>query len=211
MTNHDEILSAALDGECSVAELDRLLQACGQSPRLMQRYTRHLASREACGGTRFGFDSETFCASVMSVIEAPRPVRASHSHARPHTRVVAFRRRARSVLRPLGGLALAASVGALATFAAYRFDALPAFNQAVQQTAATGQHLHVASAGNGAVAPANAPAAEVRWSQLNPGTARQLDDYMMEHASYRTEQGMGSALNYARMAAQSAYTGGGSH
>ena len=190
MTNFDESLSAVFDGECSHAELDRLLDACGRSPELMRRYGRYSASHEASSGTVFNFDSEALCASVMSQIDPPR-----------RARVLAFRTRARAVLRPVGGLALAASVGALATFAVYRAGG-PVLPQAapVAQTASNTVNASPADGGN-AVASA-APVSEPRWSQLDPSAARQLDDYMMEHASYRSEQGMGSALNYARMATQ---------
>lgn len=205
MTNFEESLSAAFDGECSPAEFERLLDACSRSSQLMRRYGRHCASREARGGTVFNFDSEVFCATVMSRIDPPR-----------HARVVAFRSRVRAVMRPLGGLALAASLGALATFAVYRFDALPQVPAMLTQTASNTRvttvgttpaaatpvaDVHVASAGgNGpmAIPPTN----EVQWSKLAPGTARQLDDYMMEHATYRSAQGMGSTLSYARMAVQ---------
>lgn len=205
MTNFEETLSAAFDGECSPAEFERLLDACSQSPQLLRRYGRHCASREASVGTAFNFDSEVFCAAVMSRIDPPR-----------HARVVALRSRVRAVVRPIGGLALAASLGALVTFTAYRFNALPQVPAMLAQTASnTGAttvgttpavatpvaDVHVASAsGNGLTA--TAPINMVQWSQLAPGTARQLDDYMMEHAAYRSAQGMGSTLSYARMAAQ---------
>lgn len=204
MTNFEETLSAAFDGECSHAEFERLLDACSRSPQLMRRFGRHCASREAGAGTVFNYDSEVFCTAVMTQIDPPR-----------HARVVAFRSRARAVMRPLGGLALAASLGALVTFSAYRFDALPQVPATLTQTASNASDtpvaatpvadVHIASAGNNGTAAA--PTDEVQWSQLNPGTARQLDDYMMEHASYRSAQGMGSTLSYARMAAQSMVQG----
>lgn len=205
MTNFEETLSAAVDGECSSVEFDRLLDACGRSPQLMRRYGRHCASREARIGTAFNFDSEALCVAVMSQIDPPR-----------HPHVVALRSRARAVMRPLGGLALAASLGALVTFTAYRFDALPSqvtampatLTQSASNTGTTTigatpvADVHVVSAGGNGTAAVIAPTNEVQWSQLNPGAARQLDDYMMEHASYRSAQSMGSTLSYARMAAQ---------
>lgn len=187
MTNFDETLSAAFDGECTAAELDRLLDACGRSPALMQRFGRYCASRDARAGVYFNFDAEALCSAVMTHIDPPR-----------HARVVALRARTRAALRPMAGLALAASVGALATFSVYRFNlgtgvtALPG----AAATAAAGPSAQVAQA------TPSASATNARWTQMDPSTARQLDDYMMEHASYRSEQGMGSALNYARMAAQ---------
>jgi len=190
MNDIEETLSAAFDGECSPAELGRLLDACDRSPQLLRRYGRYCASREAHAGGTFNSSPEALCRAVMSQIDPPR-----------HARVVALRARTRAVMRPLGGFALAASLGALATFTAYRFGGIPPVTPALTQTASVGNV--VASS----VTPAVAPRVEVQWSQLGPGAARQLDDYMLEHASYRSRQDMGSAFSYARVAAQRAFQG----
>ena len=44
--------------------------------------------------------------------------------------------------------------------------------------------------------------AELRWTQLDPETVRELNGYMLEHNSSRADQGMNGALGYARMAAR---------
>ncbi len=45
---------------------------------------------------------------------------------------------------------------------------------------------------------------ETRWSQLDADTARQLNEYMMEHSNMRAEQGVGGALSYPRMMVRTA-------
>lgn len=191
MKDFDEILSAAQDGECSPVELDRLLEACAQSPELLRRFGRQCASREARAGTRFNFDSEALCAAVMSQVTPA-----------PHARVVALRSHVKTVLRPVTGLALAASLGALATFGVYRLQVTAPTSIAATASAGSGAVADVAGGGAAATVGGGAPVSDVRWAQLAPSTARQLDDFMLEHASYRSAQGMSSALDYARMAAQ---------
>lgn len=193
MTNFEEILSAALDGECSPAELDLLLAECGRFPELMRRFGRHCASREAVVGTRFNFDSEALCAGVMSHLVPQR-----------HLRVVTLKARAGALVRPLAGLALAASLGAVVTFGVYRFDA-PSHGvsaSAISPIPSTTPRVMASAGGGGGVGPSSTPNSEVRWTKLAPSAARQLDYYMMEDAGYRSVQGMSSALSYARVASQ---------
>lgn len=191
MTQLDETLSAFLDGECSSAELDRVLEACGRDAALMQRCTRVYASRDAVRGVAVKFDADALCRGVMAQVAPPR-----------RAKVVALRKRAADVVRPLTGLAMAASLGALVTFAALHYDLAPGpVPMATAQATNGNATAQVAQASVPQITAA--PAEEVRWSKLDPAAARQLDDYMMEHASYRSGQSMGSALNYARMAAQS--------
>ncbi|MDE0855692.1 MAG: hypothetical protein OSA97_14845, partial [Nevskia sp.] len=53
---------------------------------------------------------------------------------------------------------------------------------------------------------------ETRWSQLDAETARQLNEYMMEHSNMRAEQGVGAALSYPRMMVRTAeYRTSGQH
>lgn len=198
MTNVNEILSAVLDGECSAAELDQLLDASRRSPDLFRRFGRYCAQREASAGTRFDFDAETLCASVMSQIGPAKRTLGS-----------AFRRQVLTVARPLGGLALAASLGAMATIGLYRYTGIS--SPAGQSGSTTPRASVIASTSpvsSGVsktadrVRTATPLANEVRWTKLAPNTTRVLDDYMIYDSAYRSVQGMGSALTYARVAAQ---------
>lgn len=201
MTNLNEILSAALDGECSASELDQLLDASRRSPDLLRRFGRYCAQREASVGTRFDFDSETLCANVMSQVGPAR-----HRHGK------AFIRHVLPMARPLAGLALAASVGAMATIGLYRYSGIaltPVHANAVvpgMSVAANGGASAVGVKKVASRTQTSAPSAplvnQVRWTQLAPSTTRELDDYMIYDSAYRSVQGMGSALTYARVAAQ---------
>jgi anti-sigma-K factor RskA len=124
--------------------------------------------------------------------------------------------------QPFAGLAAAASIAAIATVGGYRWISQPVGAPAVVASATQSSGAQVAgaqSSNDGAsVQPvdfvAAAPQAklmqvsatsakdepvETRWSQLDADTARQLNEYMMEHSNMRAEQGVGGALSYPRM------------
>jgi hypothetical protein len=114
------------------------------------------------------------------------------------------RRAARSRWQqPLVGLAAAASIAGALVIGG---------NTLLSQPASSSQSAQVAAVGNGALTPvstretdvASAEPQETRWGQLDADSARQLNDYMMEHSNYRAEQGMGGSLSYARMAVRTA-------
>lgn len=190
MTVLKESLSALVDGECSAAELDALLDACSGQPKLLRLYGRHCAVSEVHAGRHVHRASEDFCAAVMRGVEAPVQRQRVQGSGRSRSRL--RRRRWRAA----GGLALAASFGAIVAVTGYRFAAIPGASQMVGTTVAS------ARAGSATLARAEAGVHQVQWSQLDPSTTRRLDDYIMEHASYGSGQVMGSALSYARVAAQ---------
>lgn len=197
----DELLSALLDGECTPAELDDLLRDCAASSALARRFERFCLVRDVLHGGVAQPD-RGFCARVMAQVSAP---------AVRHIRLPWHRRRQ---VRPVVGLALAASLGALLTVAVVRIGAVPYTGHVPAQLAA--RHLPVVTAAasvprlaratpvtavRSGPAPASTAVTEVSWDQLQPEAARQLDDFLMEHASYRAGEGMGGALSYARVAA----------
>lgn len=198
MTNLNEILSTVLDGECSPAELDQLLDASRRSTDLFRRFGRYCAQREASVGTRFDFDAEALCANVMSQI---RPTRGARS--------IALRRQILALSKPLTGLALAASLGAMATIGLYRYADAPS---SAGHSGSAAPRMSVVASAMPVVAGVNkianrvqtSPVAdEVRWTKLAPSTTRELDDYVIYDSAYRPSvQGMGSALTYARVTAQ---------
>ncbi|MEC9359873.1 MAG: hypothetical protein VX836_18640, partial [Pseudomonadota bacterium] len=72
-----------------------------------------------------------------------------------------------------------------------------------------------ATAGNGATVqtvatvPQTSPAmtrqaAQLRWAQIEDDQARQLNNYLIDYSNYRSVQGVGGTLGYARFAAHTA-------
>ncbi|TAM11251.1 MAG: hypothetical protein EPN72_04030 [Nevskiaceae bacterium] len=199
MVNLEESLSALLDGECTAAELDAVLDACGHQPDLLHRFGRFCAVREIHAGRAVNRVPEDFCGAVMRSLDVPGtapvlPLRAMHL---PH------RRRARTTWFKAGGLALAASFGAVVALTGYHYVVTPAVMQVADAGSTTTAVPVVAAArGNSIVAVAAPKVDEVSWSQLDPETTQHLDDYMMEHTGYGSVQMMNGALGYARITAQ---------
>ena len=219
----EELLSALLDGECTPGEVKRLLDQLEDVPALQQRWTRLCLARDATENTRVRTASVDFCAGVMAAIERDRaaePVRSAKVvPLQPKRAVVGAAVAAvpRSRWQPFAGLAAAASIAAIATVGGYRMLNQPVSGPAAVASAATSaQAVDTASVQAQPVAYGAAPQqaklvqvsneepVETRWSQLDADTARQLNEYMMEHSNMRAEQGVGSALSYPRMMVRTA-------
>jgi negative regulator of sigma E activity len=103
----NESLSALLDGECSDAEIDRLLRQMDASPELAQQWGRWHLQRDLADGASIAPDI-CICAGVMAGLEEPVS----------RGRVVdlsAWRRRVVELpWKPAVGFAAAASMGAAA-------------------------------------------------------------------------------------------------
>ncbi len=227
----EELLSALLDGECTPGEIKRLLDELEQAPALQQRWTRMCLVREAADSTKVRQPAMDFCAGVMAAIEREQaavpaaPLPAKVVALQPRRPAVAAVRRSR--WQPLAGLAAAASIAAIASVGGYRL-----LNQPVGGSGTVASVGQPADAAGAAQQVAFLPAAEpqpaklvqvsnttggdepveTRWSQLDAETARQLNEYMMEHSNMRAEQGVGAALSYPRMMVRTAeYRTSGQH
>lgn len=218
----EELLSALLDGECTPGEVKRLLDQLEHVPALQQRWTRMCLAREATENTRVRGVSVDFCAGVMAAIEreqiADAPARSPKVVAlQPRRAAAAAVTASRSRWQPMVGLAAAASIAAIATVGGYRWLNQPVGGAVTVASAASS--AGTASVQPVAYAPGTAQQAklvqvsntvggeepiETRWSQLDADTARQLNEYMMEHSNMRAEQGVGGALSYPRMMVRTA-------
>lgn len=103
-----ESLSALVDGECSDAELDRLLAGLDDDTDLAQRWGRWHLRRDIAEGVSYKPGQTCICAGVMAALEEPKK----------SGRVVdlaAFRRKLVAMpWKPAVGFAAAASMGAAA-------------------------------------------------------------------------------------------------
>jgi negative regulator of sigma E activity len=185
-----ETLSALHDGECSDRELDALLDALERRPELKAGWSRMQIAREAWHSVRVS--RIDICAAVMAGLDADPKA------ARPKVVALASRRRPKP-WRAAAGLAIAASVAALAVTLGINFGSVG--SSAVLGTAANDS-------------PTAAPrASAIRDVALVSGAdeaagavpAAQMDDdlrnYMIEHSNSLADRGLGGALSYARFAA----------
>ena len=190
-----EMLSAALDGECSAEELDQLLQALERSPELKEQWSRLCLARDALNGAQLAAPgkSSTVCAEVMRAI----------GETSPSEKVVAFtpKRRLAAAWRPLIGLATAAGVASVAFYLGYHTPNIQPVG------AATVQAKHADGIAKLApVLPAKAvTVSQSGWESVDQeADARQLNNYLIDYSSYRSGAGMADTLGYARFAAHTA-------
>lgn len=191
-----ESLSALLDGECSPAELDRLLNEMERSPELKAMFSRQLMTREAGEGTRIRRGQACICAGVMGRIQdepmADFSAKLTDLDARRRPSAPRF-------LKSYGGLAAAASVAVVAVLVA-----MPALKP--DASSHNSKLMPQVSAPN--FAPVSIPMTrrprDLRSVSLTPEQAEAMDElngYLMEHSSSLANQGVGGTLRYARFAA----------
>ena len=195
-----ETLSAALDGECSREELDRLLSELERSPQLRLEWSRWCLARDALAGAAVRPDQPSICASVMSALEAEE---------QPSGKVVALAPRRRTFAwRPLVGLATAASVASVAFYLGYHSPAIPVAGMvakaATAATTLTGAPQLVAADGAAARPALSRDQRHSGWDSLPDEDAQQLNNYLIDYSTYRAGSGMSNTLGYARFAAHTA-------
>ena len=200
-----ESLSALLDGECTPAELDRLLDQMEVDPSLKARYSRMTLAREARLNTRVRSAEIDFSAAVMAALDT-EPVAAPGASAGDNnsfsmtpaaagtSNVLPFRPRMPTSWQPYAGLALAASLGAVAVLAirpqsTVLPEAMPVSTQLAPVETLPAEAYEVT---------------ERRWPRSDEDNAEQLNNYLIAYSQSRAQQGMGSTLGYARFAAHTA-------
>jgi len=200
-----ESLSALLDGECSDAEIDRLLSAFDTDAQLAARWSRMCIIREAREGTRVSSFDEAFAGRVMASIHSGVAVDESPQVVHLADR----RRRMRSVIRsawkPVVGFASAAAMGAAAVLVIQPNNQA---EQGVMTASASGSGpvtmpVNVTPSVQGAnlisVSTAGQPV-----QQMSPEYSRQLREYLIDHSNTAAAQGVGGTLRYARFVAHNA-------
>jgi len=198
-----EMLSAALDGELSTEELDRLLADIERSPELKSQWSRMCLARDALNGGQVRADRPDIAGQVMAAIGADAP----SDKVVPLVRS----RRTASFWRPAIGLASAASVASIAFFLGYRSPTVP-------PVVATGKPASLVATAPAAAVPAARQVAAVTEAPQARTVAvdtramesqeewdgRSLNPYLMDYSSYRSGTGMADTLGYARFAAHTA-------
>lgn len=211
----NESLSALFDGECTDAELEHLLDEAERSPLIAERWSRYWLTREAMEGTRIVKGQADIAACVMRAI-AEEPVLARHGKV---VELSAWRSRTAAYLKPAAGFAAAASMGAAAVLFIGRSEeaaqdvgaaaSLPAAPAAAGSQVAW-RPLSTPTVGSDAASallqPVSATSADLagEWPSWDSEYAVQLREYLIDHSSAASQQGIGATLGYARFAAYTA-------
>ncbi|HEX2492820.1 MAG TPA: sigma-E factor negative regulatory protein, partial [Steroidobacter sp.] len=172
-----EQLSAYLDGELADAELDLLLKRLGRDPEFRGSLTRYALMSESLKGARAVVASNTFAAEVMAALADAPAVGGGRPRLAPP-----WARR----LRPVAGLAVAASVAAVAVFSIEQSRVGPAVvadNEAASSAAQTvvdpePSYIVPTTASTGAFVP-----------------AARLTNYVVAHSEYSSPLGRRTVLS----------------
>ena len=220
----EELLSALLDGECTAAEAESVLAAIERSPALKARWDRMCLTRDALAGVAIAKGSFDFASGVMAaiaseaatevnpkVVSLRRPVTTARPASQPAPAVQPRQVVARSRRwQPVAGLAAAASIAAVALVGGRTLLNAP-INGPASGGSATAGTVQVAASSNPNIVRVSADGdisgaatQDSRWTQLDGETARQLNDYLLEHSNSRADAGMGGSLGYARLAVRTA-------
>jgi hypothetical protein len=189
-----EMLSKALDGECSSEDLDRLLGDMDRDPELKRAWSRLCIASDTARGSRVTLGQTCICSGVMEAIGRD---------GIPSSKVVGLIPRRRGIpWKPLVGLAAAASIAGVALLG-FNFSSPSSPDLAIPSNPG----LSASAAGaNGYVDASSQDQSQVQpgWNSISSEDARQLDDYLVDHSNYRTVSGMSDTLGYARFAAHTA-------
>ncbi len=176
---YSEELSAWVDGELDEAEIPALLDRLAADPELQARWSRYHLIGDALDDHLPPLDLSGFAGRVRRAVEAEPTVLAPG-----RVRL----RRARQWLKPVAGMAMAASVSTLAILALQNhYQERPG---AVPTVAEAGHSLPpsvtLASDDNEAPVPA-----DVR---------RRLNVYLVDHSEYTSMNGLQGSLSFRRIA-----------
>ena len=204
-----ETLSAALDGECSPGELDRLLEELERTPQLRLEWSRLCLARDAAAATRVKLGQRCICEGVMAEV-----ARESTPSWAPSRKVVAMAPRRREIFswRPMAALAAAASVAGVALISYHNISlsksqALPpvqALNSNSASIPAPAETIALGTPTTVSLREQPAAAAHSTATALSSEDMQQLDGYLIDYSNYRAGAGMGDTLGYARFAAHTA-------
>lgn len=193
MRSTQELLSALLDGELEADDLDRLMATLDTDDGETGSALGTTARWAVVGSVMRGADLPRYDHDILGSV---RTALASEPLMRAD--VLPMRRRARSRwMMPVGGLAAAASLAMAAVLLPGLVqqsdgpDAVPASTVAVDtvERRAAGERRS---------------SAESRASTMSARREEQLNTFHIEYAGYRTVQGVGGPLGYARFAAHNA-------
>ncbi|HEX7115013.1 MAG TPA: sigma-E factor negative regulatory protein [Steroidobacter sp.] len=174
-----EQLSACLDGELPRAELDLLLKRLEHDAELRAVMGRYALMREALRQVAPSVASPSFADKVMKAVAAETPVKVPLIR---RISPVAVHR-----LRPVAGLAVAASVAALAVFSVQRSGLLPGGPTVAVNESAPPPTVTIQDESPSYVVPTTT-------SQPVFVPAARLTNYVVAHSEYSSPLGRRSVL-----------------
>jgi sigma-E factor negative regulatory protein RseA len=174
-----EQLSAFLDGELPVAEMQLLLKRLERDTDLRRTFGRYVLGGEAMRATTADGPSRQFAARIAAAIETEKM-----PHAKPYSRP------AMTWLKPVAGFGLAASVATVAVFA---MRGQPTTPGVVSTTSSPLVAAAVTPNGNGEQRSYVVPM-QVNAPAVSGIPAAQLTNYVVAHSEFSSPLGRRNVL-----------------
>jgi len=187
--NHNELLSALVDGELEGQELDDALQLLYSNEQLRQQWQRYQRASDVLHGHSFGQHDHDLTKRIsMAVSKEP-----TFSSSKNKARVIAF---PKQFWKQAVSLAVAASVGALAVVGVMSqpqsqlLAVVP--NEQSQNQVASNKQLQVAENASSQVATVKGK----RWTVGKQEVEKRLNSYLVDHNEYANSP---DVFSYARV------------
>ena len=199
----NERLSAFVDGELRGRARDRVVDALYASPELRRRWTRFHLIGDAVRGIDPVPGADVISERVGPTLSGEQIV---HFRPRPRHRMV----------RPLFGLALAATIATVAILGVHRLDGgavqsrsvagVSSTEPATAGSVATVPERIASRVASAAVRPAGSQTTRLQWNDLAPDAEARLNVYLVNHNEY-AGIGMRGVLPYVRIVGYQSFAG----
>jgi sigma-E factor negative regulatory protein RseA len=178
--NHTELLSALVDGELQGQELEKALQLLANNEQTREQLKRYQFTSDVLHGNVTGNRQVDLTASVSQALDK-EPIYTTRIKEKPKAAVITL---PKNIWQQAAGLAMAASVGALAVVGVIsqpQNQLVPMITTAENE--APVETSTVAAAGN-------------RWTVGEEEVADRLNTYLVDHNEYAGASGV---FSYARV------------
>jgi sigma-E factor negative regulatory protein RseA len=174
-----EDISALMDGELATRSASRTIDILLASDELRVHWTRYHVVRDVLRHKTYPDSGGELCKRMQSCL-ADEPLHF------PRLRLVP--RRWRETVRPVAGLALAASVAVAAILAVGKLGDLPGRQESAQapavQVAASTRASVVSAASSSGGRIARVALQRLQWNTTEPAVAKRLNGYLVNHSEY---------------------------
>lgn len=184
----NEQLSALMDGELSVEEIEAVLQAFNTEERVRRQWTNYHLIHDSLQGHLPTVSLYNLASQVSRALENEPPLPVEQHP------VIDITQRLRHRWKYATGLTLAASLSAITVLGIQTLTSEPAIPESrLATTLPASLGANVANAAN------VVPVAEVsnpRWARLEPEVEKRLNSYLVNHTEYIDMPGM---IRYGRI------------
>jgi sigma-E factor negative regulatory protein RseA len=175
----EEQISALVDGELPAVEQELVFKRLCNDIELRRRWERYHLIRDALHHELPSAAGSGLADRVMAAIDNEPDLRSTR----------AFGGSVRGLAKPIAGLAIAASVAAMAVFGLHHLRETETTPSGAWQSAANHHN------------PGHSRVSGTRWNLQTPEVGSRLNSYLVNHNEYSSSTDLQGMMNYVRIAA----------